>query len=154
MISTRDIFARHNLRCTPQRRAIYDALRETSAHPTAEALHRKVLEQQESVSLATVYNTLDTLAAHGLVQKIPSEDGCCRYDANIEQHLHLKIAETGEIRDVPAHLSRELLQHIPASILEKIEYVTASRISEVQVQFIAHHADPQPASSASRPSVT
>lgn len=138
MNSTQSIFARHGLRCTSQRRAIYEALRNTAAHPTAEALYRQVLNGTNSVSLATVYNTLDVLAEHGLVQKIPSEHGCFRYDANIDEHLHLRIAETGEIHDVPQELGDELLEQIPRDVIEKIERATGSRIESINVQFIAH----------------
>jgi Fe2+ or Zn2+ uptake regulation protein len=138
--SIRDIFARHGLRCTPQRRAIYQALCNSTAHPTAEALHRQVRMMTDSVSLATVYNTLDALAEAGLVHRIPSENGSCRYDANVDEHLHLRIAETGEIRDVPHDLSKELLRNIPRDVIEKIELATGSRIESIDVQLVARRA--------------
>jgi len=137
--STRDIFTRHGLRCTPQRRAIYDALRNTPAHPTAEAIYRQVQGMTDSISLATVYNTLDALVEAGLAHKIPSENGCCRYDANLDEHLHLRIAGSGEIRDVPPELSREFLRSIPREIIERIEQATGSRIDSISVQFLARN---------------
>jgi Fur family transcriptional regulator, peroxide stress response regulator len=138
---TRDIFARHGLRFTPQRRAIYETLCRTKTHPTAEMLFRQVQAITGSVSLATVYNTLDALAEAGLVQKIPSESGCCRYDANTDEHLHVRIAETGEICDVPHELSSELLEALPRNVIEKIERATGSRIESVNIQFTARRAD-------------
>lgn len=143
MTSTRDIFTRHGLRCTPQRLAIYEALCSTTAHPTAEALYHQVQSMTDSVSLATVYNTLDALSEAGLIQKIPSDSGCCRYDANIDEHLHVQMAETGEIRDVPQALSNELLESIPPAVIERIERATGACIESINVQLVARQRDEQ-----------
>lgn len=144
MKSTRDIFSKHGLRCTPQRRAIYEALRNTTTHPTAEAIHQQVQRMTDSVSLATVYNTLEALIDAGLVQKIPSEGGGSRYDSNLDEHLHLRMVETGEIRDVPQNLSHELLASIPSAVIEKIERATGARIESINVHFVARNRNERP----------
>ncbi len=52
---------------TPQRIAIYRALLDSEDHPTPEMLYRSVSTEMPSLSLATIYKTLDALAAVGLV---------------------------------------------------------------------------------------
>jgi Fur family transcriptional regulator, peroxide stress response regulator len=133
----RRVFRRHGLRFTPQRRAIYETLCATTEHPTAETIFRRVSAMTDSVSLATVYNTLEALIQAGLVRKIPSANGCCRYDANVDEHLHVQIAETGEIVDVPHELGHELLTSIPREVIEKIERATGATIESINVQFTA-----------------
>ena len=41
MTATRDLFAGHSIRCTPQRMAVYAALHQSKSHPTAEELYRQ-----------------------------------------------------------------------------------------------------------------
>ncbi|MEE8459867.1 MAG: transcriptional repressor, partial [Phycisphaerales bacterium] len=77
MSTTRQLLAGHGIRCTPQRRALYEALRGTKSHPTAEELYRIVKPATERLSRATVYNTLEMLCEVGLARKLPSSRGCC-----------------------------------------------------------------------------
>ncbi|HOF88895.1 MAG TPA: transcriptional repressor, partial [Armatimonadota bacterium] len=65
-------------RMTAQRAAVYAALCAASGHPTAEELFFAVRGHLPGISLATVYNTLDTLVDGGLAVKIPG-DGAARY---------------------------------------------------------------------------
>ncbi|TVQ55354.1 MAG: transcriptional repressor [Phycisphaerales bacterium] len=142
----REIFARHHLRCTKQREAIYNALRASEGHPTAEALFRQVKPSMDSLSLATVYNTLEVLCRAGLVQKMPTTNGCCRYDADVREHLHVRMTGTDEIQDVPDELGQRLLQHQPAEVLQSIERALGVKIEGVNIQLIA-----RPRTSDSKP---
>ena len=47
------------LRVTPQRIAIYDALRGHHNHPTAEMIYHSLRPTHPSMSLATVYKTME-----------------------------------------------------------------------------------------------
>ena len=84
---------------TPQRIAIYRALLASEDHPTPEMLYREVAQDMPSLSLATIYKTLDALAAVGLVRTVAVETDKRRYDANDEAHHHLVCSECGRIRD-------------------------------------------------------
>jgi Fur family transcriptional regulator, peroxide stress response regulator len=50
------------LAVTPQRLAIFRRLVATDRHPSAEELYATVRREMPTLSLATVYKTLDTLA--------------------------------------------------------------------------------------------
>ena len=96
-MKTRNLFTQHSLRCTTQRVALFDTLCACKSHPTAEELFSMVKPKMESLSLATVYNTLDALCEVGLAQKLPTPNGTSRYDADMSEHLHVRIKDTGDI---------------------------------------------------------
>lgn len=138
--TTRELFSRHRLRCTRQRMALYDALRQCMSHPTAEELFRMVQPSASGLSRATVYNTLDALCRAGLVRRLPTTNGCCRFDADVSDHLHVRLRDTAEIRDVPPDLGAKLRHHVPRSILDEIESRMGVKIEDVHIQLVGRAA--------------
>ncbi len=57
-------------------------------HVTAEALHREVGAGRDGMSLATVYNTLNVFAEHGLLRAIEGAAGRTVFDTNVTAHHH------------------------------------------------------------------
>lgn len=137
MEGTRNLFEGHNLRCTPQRRALYEALLADASHPTAEELYRRVKPRIPRLSLATVYNTLETLCGCGLARKLPTNNGCCRYDADTSEHLHVCYRDDGVIRDVPAELGGRLTRQLPRSTIADIERTLGVEIDGISIQLLA-----------------
>jgi len=90
------------LAVTPQRLAIFRQLAATDRHPSAEELHAAVRREMPTLSLATVYKTLDTLAAIGAVRPVPRLGARGRWDANLGPHHHLICTECGAVSDVAA----------------------------------------------------
>ena len=84
---------------TPQRLTIYRALLEAEDHPSPEALYERVRPGMPTLSLATIYKTLDTLAGMGLVTELPATGDAKRYDANMEPHHHLVCTSCGKVTD-------------------------------------------------------
>lgn len=84
---------------TPQRLTIYRALLESSDHPTPEALYARVRPALPSLSLATIYKTLDALVRLGLVAELPATGSSRRYDANMRRHHHLVCTACGQVSD-------------------------------------------------------
>ena len=144
MITTRELFQQHGLRCTRQRIAVYEALRQARNHPTADDLYRLAQHQTPSkpsgLSRATVYNTLEALCKAGLARQVPSSGACCRYDADLSDHLHFRCRDTAEIRDVPSDLGRRLLERLPRKIVSQIEREMGVRIEGLTIQLIGHDA--------------
>lgn len=85
---------------TVQRTAVYETLSATSDHPTAEALFFAVRAHLPTISLATVYNTLEALVESGMVAKIPGE-GAARYDAVYVPHGHTRCLACGALTNLP-----------------------------------------------------
>ena len=95
------------LRVTPQRLAVYRVLAESHDHPDPDTLHRRLMPAHPTLSPATVYKTLDALAALGLVRRVPMGGGTGRYDANLQRHHHLVCAHCQGVTDVyDPHLDR------------------------------------------------
>lgn len=91
---------------TEQRRAVYDALMEERNHPTAVEVFMKARTRMSSISLATVYNCLETLSSCGLVKTVNLERGPARYCPNTKEHAHFSCDECGEVLDLPLRSRR------------------------------------------------
>ncbi len=104
------------LRATRQREQVFDILMQERNHPTAEDIYHKARTNQQELSLATVYNCLDTLVSCGLVRQVNLDRDSTRYCPNLEPHAHFHNEETGEIVDVdlPADLIRKIQDVIPS----------------------------------------
>jgi Fur family peroxide stress response transcriptional regulator len=87
------------LRVTPQRMAVARAVLTRRDHPTADDLFRAVRRRFPSLSLTTVYHTLETLKALGEVTEIRLGE-VARFDPNREAHDHFTCLACGRIEDV------------------------------------------------------
>ena len=87
------------LRITPQRTAIYKALVETTEHPSAEMVFRKVRRVLPSISLDTVNRTLLTLSDMGTAFVVEGSGDAKRFDANLDSHQHFKCVRCKRIID-------------------------------------------------------
>lgn len=85
---------------TPQRQAIYAALARSLEHPSAEQIHRKLAPGYPSLSLATVYKTMETLEQAGLVSLVNVVHESARYDAETGLHHHLVCERCKRVEDV------------------------------------------------------
>ncbi len=88
------------LAVTPQRLAIFRHLAAMESHPSAEELHATVRRELPTLSLATVYKTLDTLAGVGAVRPVSRLGARGRWDANVTSHHHLVCTVCGRVTDV------------------------------------------------------
>lgn len=143
MADARELFHKHGLRCTRQREVLYDALAQNPDHPTAEDLHQFVRACEPSLSLATVYNTLEAFWARGLVRKLPACDGkgACRYDAILADHAHVTLPD-GRVVDMPGDLSTRLLDSLPTTVLAELAQRLGVPVDRLSVQVVAH-AEPE-----------
>ncbi len=95
----KEALSRAGLKATQQRLVIYQCLIACDNHPTAEEIFEKVRPANPSISLGTVYKTLETLVESQLAQKVPVSENKMRYDARMEAHHHIYCTNTGEIID-------------------------------------------------------
>jgi len=96
------------LRLTPQRLAICKLLVGSPDHPTAAAIHEQLKPEYPSLSLATVYNTLDALVGLGAINVLGTAgDGAIHYDADLQPHVNLACVSCSRIIDFPSqHVTR------------------------------------------------
>jgi Fur family transcriptional regulator, stress-responsive regulator len=94
------LFRSQGLKVTPQRQSIFRALEGSSMHPTAEAVYAQVSADMPTISLRTVYQTLNDLAAMGELQALDLGTGSTRFDPNLDHHHHLVCEVCGRIDDL------------------------------------------------------
>jgi Fur family peroxide stress response transcriptional regulator len=85
---------------TPQRLMILGFLNGNKNHPSAEDIYREVLRIFPNMSLATVYNTLETLKKRGNIAELTIDSNKKRFDPNTEHHHHLICVKCKKIIDI------------------------------------------------------
>jgi Fur family peroxide stress response transcriptional regulator len=96
-------------RITPQRTAICRLLADADTHPTANQIFKQLKPEFPSLSLATVYNTLDTLVSLGLVNILGTAgDEAVHYDADINPHVNLACVNCHRVFDLPSQYINQL----------------------------------------------
>jgi Fur family iron response transcriptional regulator len=71
-------------------------------HVTAESLFADVQKMGESVSLATVYNTLRAFCDAGLIQEVMVDGSKSYFDTNTHDHPHFFWEDEERLTDAPA----------------------------------------------------
>jgi Fur family peroxide stress response transcriptional regulator len=100
-----ELFRSQGLKVTPQRQCVFRALHGNEEHPTADGIHERVTAEMPTVSLRTVYQTLNDLAAMGEISQIDLGTGSFRFDPNLDAHHHLVCDGCGRIVDVPGDVA-------------------------------------------------
>jgi len=98
-MTLRDRLSAANLKATHQRMTILAAMDDCKAHPSPEKVYELIKPGNPTISLATVYNTLDSFVNAGLINKVASISGNLRYDSNMGAHGHIYCHNTDEIVD-------------------------------------------------------
>ncbi|MBS0661738.1 MAG: transcriptional repressor [Verrucomicrobia bacterium] len=130
--------ANSGLRATPQREIIYGVLLKKRDHPTADEVYARVRTDMPGISLATVYNCLETLVQCDLVRAVNFERGPTRYCPNLRPHAHFHDEQSGSTHDID----------LPAEILDKVRSVLPPgyNAKSVEITFRGKAADEQKSS--------
>jgi Fur family transcriptional regulator, peroxide stress response regulator len=126
------------LRATPQREVIYNVLLGKRDHPTADEVYARVRTELPTISLATVYNCLETLVQCSLVRAVNFERGPTRYCPNLHPHAHFHDEQSGETYDVD----------LPPSVLAEVKAILPSGYSAKSVEIIFRGLAHRPSSEA------
>ena len=98
-----EILRQHNLKATPQRLEITNALY-TNGHISIENLYDVMLKKFSSISLATIYKNINLMLEASFIQevKIPNEKSV--YELTKNAHSHIICDSCGEIMDIELDL--------------------------------------------------
>ena len=99
------------LRSTRQREHIFSILLHQRDHPTADDIYHRAKKTLKGISLATVYNCLETLVSCELIRQVNYERGPTRYCPNLIEHAHFYDEAKDEIHDID----------LPPVVLEQIQ---------------------------------
>ncbi len=114
------------LRSTPQREVIYSVLLKKRDHPTAEEVFARARPEIPVISLATVYNCLETLVQCNLVRAVNFERGPTRYCPNLQPHAHFHDEVTGATHDID----------LPEGILDQVKSILPQDFDASSVDII------------------
>jgi Fur family peroxide stress response transcriptional regulator len=96
-------------KATPQRIAICRFALQSRDHPTAQSIYSAVKKVHPTVSLATVYKTLQVLRELGLIQELNFLQGQTRFDPCTKPHINLVCLRCGNITDLDDPAAREMI---------------------------------------------
>lgn len=99
-----DMLRERRIKLTPQRLAVYQAIRRAGSHLSADEVFRKVRPALPGISLATVYAILENFESHGLVREIRIDGERSFYEANQDGHHHFLCRRCRKIYDVPVEI--------------------------------------------------
>jgi Fe2+ or Zn2+ uptake regulation protein len=90
----------NSIKITPQRLEILKYLDKNRNHPTVEKIYKDLKTENPSLSKTTIYNSLDTLYNHGIIQSITISKSELRYDLKQGMHHHFLCKKCGRISDI------------------------------------------------------
>ena len=140
------------LRITPQRIAIIDVLIEKGRlHPGASFIYREAKKKSTSLSLSSVYATINEFSRHGIIKMLQFDGEENRCERNLDEHINLICEQCRKIIDyeIPIFLDQRDVAEKTGFIItdNRLEYYGYSRdcskVEEISI------ADRKPRSSRS-----
>jgi Fur family peroxide stress response transcriptional regulator len=107
-----EAFRRKGYKATPQRIAICRFILGSREHPSAKRIYDEVKVIHSTVSLATVYKTLQILKELGQIQELGFPQGESRFDSNVKPHINLVCIKCGNIQDLDDHIAKEIVERV------------------------------------------
>jgi Fur family peroxide stress response transcriptional regulator len=102
-------------KATPQRIAICRIALNSRAHPSAQQVYDEIKKIHPTVSLATVYKTLEVLRDLDLVQEINFPKGQARFDSYMNPHINLICLKCGTITDLDDMTVKAITKKVAAA---------------------------------------
>ena len=96
----REELIKAGIRPSVQRLAIFEYVRQSCQHPTAEVVYEALCDELGSLSLTTVYNTLKLFVDAGLISMLTIDDTFRCFDGNRNYHAHFRCNHCGCIVDM------------------------------------------------------
>ncbi len=124
------ILRERRLKLTPQRLAIVDALiKHFSFHPGAGLIFREAKKRTKSLSLSTVYATLNEFSEIGIIKILEFDKMENRCEVNMASHFNLICKRCGKITDYSPSL---------AINLEEVAKKTRFRVTDTRLEFYGY----------------
>lgn len=84
-----------------QRVAVAEYVLNTTEHPSADLVWKRVRDRVPYISRATVYNSLNLFVEKGILRALNIAEQSVVFDPMLDTHHHFIDEETGTIHDVP-----------------------------------------------------
>jgi Fur family transcriptional regulator, peroxide stress response regulator len=95
---------------TKQREVVFQVIRESTTHLTANEVFDEAKTLLPTISFATVYNSLRYLKDAGHIAEIQFGNGASRFDKMTSRHDHALCSKCGKLVDMHIELPPEIVQ--------------------------------------------
>lgn len=109
-----DVTAIQDLGLTKQREVVFQVIRDSRGHLTANEVFGEAKSLLPSISFATVYNSLRFLKDGGYIAEIQFGNGASRFDRITSRHDHALCTKCGKLADIEMEHPEELVQRAAA----------------------------------------
>jgi Fur family peroxide stress response transcriptional regulator len=106
---TIETLRKNGYKATTQRIAVCRFALHNRDHPTAQRIYDEVRKMHPTVSLATIYKTLQILTEHGLIQELDLPQSQARFDSYVGPHINLVCMQCGNIQDLNDETAKEMV---------------------------------------------
>ena len=119
-----DTLKKNNLKLTRQRLAIVEVLFNDRSHLSAHAIFEKVRQKVPSISLSTVYVTLNLFKNEGAIKELEFYDMENRYESDVREHLDLICLGCGRIvnYDEPIPMLKKQVEQKTGFVMNRVRY--------------------------------
>ncbi len=98
---------------TAQRKLLLSLIKKAGGHISAKELYRRASRKNESISLATVYRTLQLFKELGLVEERRLGQLYCHYEIkDLAEHQHLVCRSCGKVTEFESLPIRKLVEKV------------------------------------------
>jgi len=117
------VLKHHNCKITPQRLAVYNILKESKEHPNAESIYNMLVPTYPTISLATVYKSLELFVDLGLISVINVGENSFRYDCRASDHAHVVCSKCYRVED----LDDQFFHTLPQKVESLVDYTISKQ---------------------------
>jgi Fur family peroxide stress response transcriptional regulator len=107
-----DALRKKGYKATPQRITICRFALHSREHPSVQRIYDEVRKIHPTVSLATVYKTLEVLKELHKVQELNFPRGQTRFDPRMQPHINLVCLRCGNITDLDDFTARAIVEKV------------------------------------------
>ena len=130
MLILKETIQKAGLKATPQRIVIYEAMRKLG-HACVDMVADEVLKSFPTMTIATIYNVLESFVNAGLLVRRFSSNNKMYFDVNVYEHAHFYDTQENDYEDYnDPELVKMVLEYISRKKIENFD------IKSVDIQLV------------------
>lgn len=98
-IEIKNILSKNGIKPTLIRLKVLQYLLSSKNHPDADTIYKELSKIIPTLSLTSIYNTLNLLSKHKVINEFNFNEEFSRYDADLSNHGHFKCIKCNRIYD-------------------------------------------------------
>lgn len=110
-------------RNTPQKQLVFNTLVKLGSHVSAGEIYKEIARTTPEFSRATVFRVLSDMADDGILLRVFTTGGDCKYDVTTYPHYHVICRKCGRVSDVRLDSDIEVMSHLVSASGYRVEDV-------------------------------